>query len=302
MLRASKKIHATSEKTYGRIYDKRGRALVVDNNTFINSPLMASRRRNQAAAAPIALGRPRIIRAVLMTEIELDVFKEKYQSPENIERTWSLELTLCESPTTMANLVFATMIGATNMLEDVQGAMQNSFGQNISVERRPTREALEGFLEDPFERYDDIPPEASIVISVRNEDRWIEWITVQKVGSALFRCYAARDFRMEEIVSVFTGHIIWKSNIAYKRCQTAERFFTPDNTETPIAYTRAPDGTIQAVQAGGSHLLLAGACCRTDSEADPNLSLTDAGEYVAISPITTGDELVVQGNRVLQQP
>ena len=114
-----------------------------------------------------------------------------------------------------------------------------------------------------------------------------------KQGNELFRCYACRSFELNEVVSVYGGKSIWRSNAAYECCTVARDLFAAP-AEHPVAYSRARDGMVQVLDSEGCHLLMGAACCRTGEEANPNLTMNDSGEYVAISMIRAGDELVVE--------
>lgn len=133
---------------------------------------------------------------------------------------------------------------------------------------------------------------STIIISLRLGKNWLPWMNVRRQGG-LFWCFAARDFGNDEIVSVFGGRSIWRSSAAYVECTAARDLYVGARSDCPIAYTRARDGMLQVLDAGDCHLLLGGAFCRTSSGDDANLRMTDAGEYVSISEINEGDELVV---------
>ena len=156
----------------------------------------------------------------------------------------------------------------------------------------PSIQELQLFIERPFERFYSIPESVSIVISLMSTKGWLPWMYVRR-QNGFFKCFAARHFGKGEVISVFTGRSLWRSSAAYIECTLAKRLYRGPQSDCPIAYTRARDGMVQVLDSGNCHMLLGGACCRSGSEEEANLLMTDAGEYVSRSWIYEGDELIV---------
>jgi hypothetical protein len=92
------------------------------------------------------------------------------------------------------------------------------------------------------------------------------------------------------------GRCAWRSDAPYVECALGrEKFPAPE--KSPIVYSRARDGMLQALDPSDSHLLLGASFCRSAKvAATPNLKLNDSGEYVSTQIINIDDELVVHAN------
>lgn len=225
----------------------------------------------------------------------LEIWLATYASPKSIEEAWKFEGVACQCPSVMSQMLFFCMSGGKEIPVWVKNDIQYTFQPDSAIKTPPTQESIDRVVARPFQKYDEFPAGTSIGISIKANDEWLPWIRVKKVNGS-FRAFSSRAFKEDEVVTVSGGRCAWRSDAPYVECALGRELFPKPET-SPIVYSRARDGMLQALDPSDSHLLLGAPFCRSAKAAStPNLKLNEAGEYISTQIINIDDELVVHAN------
>jgi hypothetical protein len=221
----------------------------------------------------------------------VDGWVAQYEEPHSIVSAWELLGAIARNFTLFSELLFFCMNGMLRLPTSVRPLIRYSAVPRGSI----SNNVMNDFLGDPFGRYDLLPDSTSIIIAIKVDSRFIDWIKVTKVDQC-FRAYACQNIMDAEIVSVFGGRIIWTGDLPHVDCMYSSTLYSGATSDCPTANLRGRDCNLHILDSEHCHLLLAASCFRTLPGDEANLSMDDAGAIWALRDIEADSELVLQGS------
>jgi hypothetical protein len=213
-----------------------------------------------------------------------------HKSADIISKQWVIEGVLCENAELMSQLLYNSMGGVVKL----HSSLMQQIRYTAFPEGSSNNKSLQTFVKNPWNNYDTIRTRTHVVISIKVNNEWKEWVKVAK-KNGFYHVYACRDFKIGEVVSIFFGTVIWISKKAYVDCNVAKTLSKEVGSDCPVAYCRGRDAMVQKMDSKNCSLMLGAACIQHSTDDNlANLLLNDDSAMYASQDINKGDELLYQ--------